>query len=127
MALKYEETLSMLVIFKYSKHLKINLRRATKRKYGATMINYHWIQIYFPVNGVIDHTNFFLESFKYIWRGKYLEIFFCQPECVWWWKICLMIWAHYCIMSHNGHTHFKSLAAFADHFGTLCIKELMFA
>ena len=27
-------------------------------------------------------------------------------------------------MSQNGQTHFKNLAAFADHFGTLCIKAL---
>ena len=27
-------------------------------------------------------------------------------------------------MSQNGQTHFKNLAAFVDHFGTLCIKEL---
>ena len=27
-------------------------------------------------------------------------------------------------MSQNGQTHFKNLAAFADHFGTLCTKGL---
>ena len=29
-------------------------------------------------------------------------------------------------MSQNGQTHFKNLAANADHFGTLCIKGLKF-
>ena len=28
-------------------------------------------------------------------------------------------------MSQNGQTHFKNLAAFTDHFGTLCIKGLI--
>ena len=39
----------------------------------------------------------------------------------------------YCIMCQNGQTHFKNLAAFAarfwnvsDHFGTLCIKGLIY-
>ena len=27
-------------------------------------------------------------------------------------------------MSQNGQAHFKNLAVFADHFGTLCIKGL---
>ena len=41
----------------------------------------------------------------------------CNINC----NLCLTL---ECIMSQNGQTHFKNLTANADHFGTLCRKEL---